>query len=124
MLMRALAIATALLLTPAIASAQDAAGWERDVRLIERGVIQALDDEFMRSRKREKWDAYADQFRQGVERFEDVIDPVSYQIMLEIHRQLDYDFREIRREERWQDASFYIRNKFGLISFTLNATGR
>ncbi len=96
--------------------------WERDVVLIETGVIQALDTEFQRSSKREDWKDYSASFRQGLQRYSDILDPASFEIMLEIHRQLDSDFGEIRRNERWQDASFYLRNKFALVSFTLNVS--
>ncbi len=121
MISRVIVIAFAIMAAVTPASALDPQRWERDVQLIERGVIQALDAEFLRSDKREDWRDYSAAFRQGIERFEGVIDPVSFQIMLEIHRQLEFDFGEIEKTERWQDASFYLRNKFGLVSFTLNA---
>lgn len=118
------ALVLAMLVAPGAAFAQDTATWERDVQLIERGVIQDLDDDFLRTRKREDWDVYADQFRVGLERFEGVISPQSYAIMAEIHRQLESDFTEFRGDERWQEASYYIRNKFGLVSFTMNTIDR
>ncbi len=114
-----LAAGAAALAAPVAASAFDATVWERDATLIEKGVLAPVDDEFLRSKGVETWQEYHAAFRAGLQRFDTVVDQRSYQILEEVARQMQDDFETFPEEERWQDASYYIRTKLVLTSFIL-----
>lgn len=131
MLVRAfatVAIASAALFFAAPgALAFDANIWERDVALVERTVLQAVDNEFLETRGVETWQEYHAAYREGIQRLDEIVDQRSFQILEEIARQMQDDFQnfqEFERHGRWQDASYYIRSKFVLTSFTLNTAIR
>lgn len=125
MKLRILVALAALISVSLPANAQNAGRWENAVFVVASAVIQDIEQDFLASRERETWQEYADELRRSLEGVRNLLDPVSFQIMLEIHRQLEDDFTTFdNRRLKWQDAQYYVQNKMALVSFTLSSSGR
>ncbi|MCG8440501.1 MAG: hypothetical protein MI723_01710 [Caulobacterales bacterium] len=111
--------AAAACLAAAPALSLEAGTWQRDADLVENGLIRTLDESFQRTRDREGWRDYHDQFVSGLDRFNGLVSPQSLQLMREIGEQLRLNFDTIEQDERWQDASYFIRAKVVFTTFVL-----
>ncbi len=119
----ALACSVAVLASAAPAAAFDAEAWDNQVRIIQIGVITALDDQFYNTQRSESWEEYHAEFEEALQNFEVIIDKETYAIIQSVLDQLKDDFERFPADERWQDARDYIESKFELVSETLRIAG-
>lgn len=118
----AAALAATLLASPAVAL--DASTWERDAQLVENGLMRTLDESFQRTREKEDWIDFIVAYEQGLARFDGMVDPGSMTLLREMSTQARQLFESTDEDERWQDASYYIRQKTVFTTFVMRSFSR